>query len=295
MAPSPQGTRWCFTINNPTDADAEAVLALVHDSSYLICGDEVGEQGTPHMQGYVVFPRNWRMSKLSRALPRARLALARGSSKDNQAYCSKGGKFEEYGDCPADCRITSQKNKDVWEEALSLARMNRISEIRADIQIRYIRSLERIRDLALPPPAINDKLFNLWIFGETGLGKTRWVFDTFPAHYKKLKNKWWDGFSGEGVVCIQEFSPKHEKLSEHLKEWADHYPFRCEKKGSSMEINFKVLIITSNYSIMDVFKDDEICRPLLRRFNVFHFPYHMPTPEYVQEIKDYLDSANQHS
>ena len=65
--------RWCFTINNPTDEESfllsiwgESIEAdgEQSDASYLVFGREVGESGTPHLQGYVELRTKKRISFL---------------------------------------------------------------------------------------------------------------------------------------------------------------------------------------------------------------------------------------
>jgi len=34
----------------------------------------------------------------------------------------------------------------------------------------------------------------LWICGEPGTGKTRYVHEQYPNHYKKKANKWFNGY-----------------------------------------------------------------------------------------------------
>jgi len=295
MSPSPQSRRFCFTINNPSVADAEAVYGLASKAVYLIAGDEVGEQGTPHIQGYVVFDKNYRLSKLSKLLSRAYITVARGTSEENQKYCKKGEKYEEYGDCPKDERFSKSKNDDIWAEALALARQGKVSDIRPDLQIRYLRNFERIAAKSVSKAVINDRLYNLWIYGTTGTGKTRWCHDVFPGHYQKLKNKWWCDYQNQPVVIMQEFGKKHAMLSEHVKEWADHYPFRCENKGGGSVINCKMLIITSNYSPDQIWEEEEILDPINRRFIVLKFPDEKPSEEKIQEWKEFIaGSLDQH-
>jgi len=287
MAPSPQGKRWCFTINNHTEADVNSVIDLAEhpDRLYLVVGDEVADTGTPHLQGYVVLSKNWRQSKLSRHLPRARLALARGTSAENRAYCTKEGRSEEYGECPTDTRISSSSNACRWQVAYDLARSDRLTEIDPMLQIRYFRSLSNIRDAHRPTPAINPRLANLWIWGTTGVGKTKFCFDNFPNHYIKSRNKWWCGYANEPVVCIQEYGKGQEKLSEYLKEWTDHYPFRVEYKGGSQVINCKALIVTSNWAPDELWQEDQVLLPLLRRFHVVKFPEERVPDEVLSFMK----------
>ena len=37
-------------------------------------------------------------------------------------------------------------------------------------------------------------------------------------------NKWWDGYSGEDVVIIDDFGPNPGVPHELLKHWTDKYP-----------------------------------------------------------------------
>lgn len=73
---------WCFTINNPKTFDKEKVLAL--QAEYLICGEEEGEQHTPHLQGYVYFKLQHSLKSISKMLPRAHLVAAKGTGQQNR-------------------------------------------------------------------------------------------------------------------------------------------------------------------------------------------------------------------
>lgn len=80
--------RWCFTLNNWTEV--EMSQCLTEFDSFII-GQEVGENGTPHLQGYVEFKNQKDLSCLKKILSRAHWEKAKGSRGDNIAYCSKGG------------------------------------------------------------------------------------------------------------------------------------------------------------------------------------------------------------
>lgn len=53
----------------------------------------------------------------------------------------------------------------------------------------------------------------------------------------------------------------------YLKIWADKYAFPVEVKNSGDLIRPKIIVVTSNYSIKEVFPDKSIHEPLLRRFH----------------------------
>ena len=62
-----QCKRWCFTINNPTDDDMFWEDAEHQEQfSFLAVQYEVGEQGTPHYQGFVILKRKNRLTWLKK-------------------------------------------------------------------------------------------------------------------------------------------------------------------------------------------------------------------------------------
>lgn len=85
--------RWCFTWNNPTDLDKSNMLIWCKSkTSFYIFEEEIGEEkGTPHLQGYFEFKNATRFSTLKSQLPKINFRIAKGSKKQNIAYCSKSG------------------------------------------------------------------------------------------------------------------------------------------------------------------------------------------------------------
>ena len=62
------------------------------------------------------------------------------------------------------------------------------------------------------------------------------VWEEYPTHYAKEKNKWWCNYTGQDTVVIEEADPKNmEHLADRLKVWADRYPFPGEIKGGRIE------------------------------------------------------------
>lgn len=84
--------RACFTLNNWTDEEVSHISSYFEGSLYVI-GKEVGECGTPHLQGYVEFPKMIRWTTLTKLNPRIHWEKCRGNRDQNVAYCTKDGNF----------------------------------------------------------------------------------------------------------------------------------------------------------------------------------------------------------
>lgn len=82
--------RYCFTVNNPTPETTPQYLEA--SMRFLIFGREIcPTTGTPHLQGYVEFVHQHRITGI-KTLPgfsTAHLEVARGSPDANITYCSK--------------------------------------------------------------------------------------------------------------------------------------------------------------------------------------------------------------
>jgi len=104
--------RWLFTLNNYTEDDEQTYGDFAEEHcEYCIIGKEVGEQGTPHFQGYFVLKAKHRLSWIkSRLGDRVHLEVARGTVTQNVDYCKKEGVFEEWGEQPGE-----QGNRTDWE------------------------------------------------------------------------------------------------------------------------------------------------------------------------------------
>lgn len=96
--------RFCFTICNPTDDEEQHVADTLADETrfvFGIVGREVGEGGTPHLQGFCILRRPQRMSWMrNNVSPRGHYEPARGTSVQARDYCRKDGDFDEFGSFP---------------------------------------------------------------------------------------------------------------------------------------------------------------------------------------------------
>jgi hypothetical protein len=117
---------------------------------------------------------------------------------------------------------------------------------------------------------IDHSMSHEWIYGSTGTGKTTYARTSYPEHFIKGKNKWWDGYSGEETCILEDIGKGDVWIADRLKEWADKWPFEAEFKGGVIRIRPKRIVVTSNYHIRDLWEDPNIYEPLERRFNIIN-------------------------
>lgn len=268
---------WVFTINNYTDSDWSHLTSL--QPRYIVVGKEIGENLTPHLQGYVYF-NTLKSSPQVKSFLRPSLEFwrkpASGTPEQNRDYCTKQNDYFEFGSLPKSKTQQGKDEKERWALALEAAKSRKLDDIPPDILIRQWNNLQRIGAYYMTPPESLPKLQNFWFWGPTGSGKTTTARNAFPNHHLKPINKWFDGYRNQDWILLDEWSPDHKVLATHLKTWADHWPFAAEIKGSTITIRPKGIVVTSNYSLSDCFDKEEDLLPLQRRFIVKKFPLLLP-------------------
>ncbi len=93
MTQIPASKRWCFVLNNYEKQHIVEIVATFVKLNYkYIIGEEVGESGTPHLQGYCESPKVFRPFAIFKKY-NAHWEKCKGNRKSNIAYCSKDGKY----------------------------------------------------------------------------------------------------------------------------------------------------------------------------------------------------------
>jgi hypothetical protein len=269
---------WCFTVNNPKDNYED--LHGVKKWSYMIAGHEVGDEGTPHLQCFVVYETRTRFSTVKKQLPRAHIEQMYGTTTQAIEYCKKDGRWLDFGTPPPENTRSGGRSggvatADKYKKIIKLSEEHNFEEIKEEFAPQYFLHYNTIKRIAMDKrmkPKALKRHENEWIYGKTGLGKSSYVRETYPNLYDKTHNKWWNGYEGEEVVLIDDLGKTEATwIGTHLKIWADLYPFPCDQKWGENLIRPKKIIVTSNYSIEELFGHDEnLCEALTRRFACRH-------------------------
>lgn len=86
--------RWCFTLNNYSEDELARIGECINSTDVHcgVVGKEVGDSGTPHLQGFIHLRKKVRFNGIKAIVgSRAHVEKARGTDADNEKYCTKDG------------------------------------------------------------------------------------------------------------------------------------------------------------------------------------------------------------
>lgn len=128
----------------------------------------------------------------------------------------------------------------------------------------------------IPPRTAPKKC--VWIYGKPGTGKTRAATLTYPDAYRKLQNKWWDGYQNQKEVIMDDLGQEVGKmLASHMKLWADPWNNQLgEVKSSYACLTYDTFIVTSNYHPSEIWDGVDL-EAIMRRFEIKEM-----VPEYLE-------------
>jgi len=110
------------------------------------------------------------------------------------------------------------------------------------IEARYMKYFDRVLTRNTPPRSTKTRC--VFIYGPPGTGKSftarteaRNVYGSDPfclsLRHEASAMQWWDGYTGQDTVLIDEFGPGHMKVPE-FNALIDEGPHQVQTKGSFM-------------------------------------------------------------
>ncbi len=240
---------YCFTINNPPQ-DFEVREAGVR---YYIYQLESGEEGTLHIQGFIQFNSVKTPSAAKKFIGyNAHVEGRRGSVAQAIAYCKKQDTRQadpvEFGRSSGG--QGSRTDLVIFKDAVvSGKRKRELLDDFTGIMIRYRHAYSDIQLLVRPDRCPRSVLL---IYGKTGVGKTKAVWDvwadkdfwTMPFSRKGI---WFDGYDGNECVLMDDFAGGKSGVSlVNLLRLLHEYPEKVEVKGGHVWWNPKDIVITTN-------------------------------------------------
>nr|UBJ25945.1 replication-associated protein [Giant panda circovirus 6] len=217
MAERAPPVRWCFTVNNWTPEEWDSITQVLGPTvKYLCVGKEVGEGGTPHLQGYMELKKRKRLKQFGKL----------GNDQGNRTDLNEA------------CRILRESN----------GNLRRVAEEQEAVFVKYFGGLQRYCYTMNLGGRRDFKTVTTVICGPPGCGKTKYVFEKVGGDlarvYMKPRGLWWDGYCGQEVVCLDDFYGW--VTFDELLRILDRYPLKVPIKGSYVDFVSREVYITSN-------------------------------------------------
>lgn len=275
---------WIITLNNPTEDETRLVTAALtgRGVARASVGHEVGESGTPHLQGLVQLQNGRTLTAMKRWLGSKRwnLQVAR-SLQDAWDYCRKGEQSHEewaehgvegpsYGLNHVDVVTVGERPpeapEDSWGQAVAMIEAGTsVLEVirRFPGFARSISALLRLEaEVATQQSRQWRHLEVTYVWGAAGTGKTRAVMEGHGYDEVYRVTNWrnpWDGYRGQDVVLFDEFRSQ-PTMSEMLN-WLDGYPIDLPCRYQDRPAEFTKVFIVSNWPLHDQYTGKQEASP----------------------------------
>eukprot|EP00770_Monocercomonoides_exilis_P008292 MONOS_8251.1-p1 / transcript=MONOS_8251.1 / gene=MONOS_8251 / organism=Monocercomonoides_exilis_PA203 / gene_product=putative replication-associated protein / transcript_product=putative replication-associated protein / location=Mono_scaffold00306:58525-59445(+) / protein_length=306 / sequence_SO=supercontig / SO=protein_coding / is_pseudo=false len=290
-----RGRAWCFTLNNYTDAEYEKIKRI--DCRYLVVGKEVGELGTPHLQGYVYFKNQKAFNTIKHIIgDRAHLETAKGSPEDNRKYCSKENNYFEKGELP------QQGNRSDIDKAISMIQEGKsITEVAKEMPKQIVlhgKGLTHLHNILQEEKQGDrpERRETYWLWGETGSGKTTYV----KNKEKELKESlgwrcynwpvspgFFTNYTNQEIAVFDDFDPDIMDFKMFLKITDPWCNPAINTKGDSGTFTSNLVFFTATEPAETILKKCVATKSQMgqvtRRVKNIHVPYDLEEPNELDE------------
>lgn len=252
---------------------------------YIAYGEEVcPSTKKPHHQGFIYYESaracKWNgkyyfSRNVGKDLGNCHNEGCKGNLDQNTDYCTKDtdGTLIEFGVRPKQGFRTDLEaiKENILTQKISVDEICIENPI---IYHMYARTLNKLEDIALRKKCRNWMTKGLWLWGETGVGKSHKAFEGFTpdTHYVYPNDGgWWDGYTGQEIVIFNEFRGEipFRELLDLCDKWPKQVRRRCREPVPFLA---KKIIVTSSQEPDDVYynvcDDVDSIAQLRRRFDV---------------------------
>lgn len=285
MHPNSQSRKWLLTINNPLDYGFShaTIKSLLHNFSvkYYCIVDEIASTGTLHTHVFIFLNSPTRFSTVQNRFNGAHIDKAYGSVAQIREYLLKSGKwaesekavttvpdtFEEWGEIPSE---TEEK----YGEVANLIEYIKAGMSNAEIIKENPKFWNRIKDIdILRQTLLSDKYEHeyrpvevVYLYGATGTGKTRGIFEAHKAkniyrvtNYRSGRGVNFDGYSIQDVLVFEEFNSQIP--IEEMLNYLDVHPVELPARYNDKVACYTKVYITSNIPLEQQYMSVQESRP----------------------------------
>jgi len=276
LLPTSTGRRaihWAFTSFQESPESVIATCRGCADVTFVAASAEVcSTTARAHSQCYLQLRAPARLAKLKKVLPGAHWEPAMGTPAQNMSYISKESDPLTWGTLRTLKKGGAESQASNYADVIALAKEGQMDQLCEQYPREYLHRYSTIRTIwkdhqTRPPDSPWTR--GVWICGPSGVGKSKMARQIYAHYYAKMANKWFDGYTNEPYIILDDVGPDQAKhLTYHLKIWGDRYAFVAESKNWSRYIAPRGFIVTSQYTIGELWSDDESRTALHRRYTV---------------------------
>lgn len=248
---------WSYTLNNWTSEEKTLLQNL--ECNFHVIGEEIGESGTPHLQGTITFKTSKRLTALKKILERAHWEKTI-DLESSINYCMKDKKYFLKDNRKQGHRTDLKDAIDLLYECKNIKNVKREYP---EVYVKFYRGLDKL----LEEEDRGFKPYVEWIYGASGTGKTRYVYEKEKSLWMSGKDlKYWEGYENQEATLFDDFRGDFCTFHELLR-ILDRYPYTVNVKFGSKKLNSKRMYITSCYPPDKVYESREDINQLLRRID----------------------------
>lgn len=282
MAREKSHRKYQLTINNPAEHgfDHDVIKTTINGFPgcvYWCLCDEVGQVGTPHTHVYLVFENAVMFSTIQKRFYGAHIEPAKGSNQENRDYVRKEGKwadsekretnlpetFEESGELPPE----PERQQKYSEAVLTMLQDGATNaEIIRELPtaINHLPNIDRAQQTLL-----EDRFKSQWrtlevyyIWGKTGVGKTRGVMEKYGYENVYRVTNYvhpFDQYQGQDVILFDEFR-SGLPISDMLT-YLDGYPVTLPCRYADKVACFTKVYVVSNLAFEEQYPNVQVEQP----------------------------------
>lgn len=277
-----QSRKWTLTINNPAvcDLDHSRIVELLQlfKPDYFCLADEIATTGTYHTHIYLYSKSPMRFRTIKRRFPTAHIEKAAGSAQENRDYIRKEGKWEatakvetrvadsffEFGERPTPAEENAPRMFQLLQDVTDGFTTTEI--IKSNPGFAF-----KARDIDFLRENLTSEVYRTenrdvkvhYLYGATGTGKTRGIFEKHPAadicritDYDGKAGIRFDGYHGQAVLVFEEFRSQVPISS--MLNYLDIYPLMLPARYNDRVACYTTVYITSNVSLEEQYTDVQL-------------------------------------
>lgn len=270
-----QSRKWLLTIQKPTESGltndyVNSTLQSLVSLDYYCFSRELATTGTEHMHIFIYSASPTRFSTIKRKFPTSHIDKAYGSCIDNRTYIRKEGKwastskaetsilgsFFEWGEIPKEMEEKNPQKSKLIESIQSGMTTAQIIMANPNY-LFHSNDINTLRETLLSEKyaTINRNITVTYIYGETGVGKSRYVFEHHSyldicriTNYGSISNSTkFDNYHGQDVLVFDEFHAQIPLPS--MLNILDIYPLQLPARYNDRTACYTQIYLISNLAL----------------------------------------------